>query len=80
MKQVIGCILAIAGWDLLYPPAIHRGSQESYTALSGWNIDGSYGSSADCDEAHYDDVNGAAGISAKLPRLPGNSSGPLRPI
>jgi hypothetical protein len=37
------CILAIAGWYLLYPPATHKGNPESYTTLSQWNIDGSYG-------------------------------------
>jgi hypothetical protein len=47
---------------LLYPPATHKGNPDSYTALSQWNIDGSYGTAADCDAAHLDDLNALQGL------------------
>ena len=63
MKRSFACIIAIAGWYLLYPPAIHKGSPDSYTSLSQWNIDGSYGTAADCDAAYRDDVNALQGLT-----------------
>ena len=62
MKPSLACILAIAGWYLLYPPATHKGNPDSYTALSQWNIDGSYGTAADCHEAHHSDLNALQGL------------------
>ena len=35
----------------------------TYTALSQWIIDGSYGSAADCDEAHHSDLNALQGLT-----------------
>jgi hypothetical protein len=61
MKQC-ACILAIAGWYLLYPPATHKGNPESYTALSQWNIDGSYSTATDCHEAHDSDLYALQGL------------------
>jgi len=63
MKGVFACVLAIAGWYLLYPPATHKSSLDSYTSLSEWNIDGSYGSAPDCDEAHHNDLNALQGLA-----------------
>jgi hypothetical protein len=63
MKRGLGCILAVAGWYLLYPPATHRGNPDSYTTLSQWNIDGSYGTVADCNAAYRDDLDWMAGLS-----------------
>jgi len=57
MKHALACIIAIAGWYLIYPPASHKGSLDSYTAPSQWNIDGSYGTAANCHGAHYSDLN-----------------------
>jgi hypothetical protein len=34
MKRALACILAIAGWYLLYPPAHHKGNPDSSTAPS----------------------------------------------
>ena|SRR5947209_4326355 len=62
MNRSFACILAIAGWYLLYPPATHNGNPDSYTALSHWHIDGSYGTAADCHEAHYSDLNALQGL------------------
>jgi len=62
MKHAFACTLAIAGWYLLYPPATHKGNPDSYTPLSHWNIDGAYGSAADCHEAHLDDLNALQGL------------------
>jgi hypothetical protein len=66
MKCALACILAISGWYLLYPPAT-QGNPEAYTALSQWNIDGSYGSAADCHEAHRDDLNALQGLEQNSP-------------
>lgn len=63
MKHALACILAITGWYLLYPPAMYKGNADSYTALSQWIIDGSYGSAADCDEAHHNDLNALQGLA-----------------
>jgi hypothetical protein len=62
MKHPLACIFAIVGWYLLYPPATYQGNPDSYTSLSKWVIDGSYGSAADCDEAHLSDVNALQGL------------------
>jgi hypothetical protein len=62
MERPFGCILTIAGWYLLYPSAIHNGSPDSYTALSQWNIDGSYSTQTDCREAHYGDLTALQGL------------------
>jgi hypothetical protein len=62
MRHAFACILAIAGWYLVYPPATHNGNPESYTALSGWNIDGSYSTAADCHEGHHDDLIALQGL------------------
>ena len=60
MKQcVFACIIAIAGWYLIYPPATYQGSSPySHTAFSQWNVDGSYGTSADCEAAYHRDLYG----------------------
>ena len=63
MKQAFACILTIPGWYLLYPPAIHKGSPDTYTTLSQWSIDGSYGSASYCDHAHHDDLAAMQGLS-----------------
>ena len=62
MKHPVACIIAIAGWYLLYPPATNNGNPDSYTALSEWNIDGSFGTAADCHEAHHGDLNALQGL------------------
>jgi hypothetical protein len=62
MKHRLACIIAIAGWYLVYPPATQRGGPDSYPALSGWHIDGSYGSAADCREAHKNDLSALQGL------------------
>jgi hypothetical protein len=62
MNRPFACILVIAGWYLLYPPATQKGSLDSYTSLSKWVIDGSYSSAADCDEAHRSVVNALQGL------------------
>jgi hypothetical protein len=62
MKHAFLCILAIAGWYLLYPPATHEGNPDSYTAPSQWIIDGSFGTVADCYEAHNSDSNALQGL------------------
>jgi hypothetical protein len=62
MRHTFVCILAIASWYLLYPPATHTRDPDSYTALSQWNIDGSYGSAADCHEAHHSDLSALQGL------------------
>ena len=51
MKQAFACILGIGGSNLLYPQAHYKANLDSYTALSEWNLDGSYGSAADCYQA-----------------------------
>ena len=61
MKHGLACILAIAGWYLLYPPATYKGNPDSYTALSQWHVDGSYSTVADCDAAYHDDLNSLVG-------------------
>jgi hypothetical protein len=61
MKHKLACIIAIAGWYLLYPPAAQKGSPDSYAALSRWHIDDSYGSATDCREAHQSDLNALQG-------------------
>jgi hypothetical protein len=63
MKHEFVCILAIVGWYLLYPPVTYKVDPDSYTSLSKWVIDGSYGSAADCDEAHRSDVNALQGLA-----------------
>ena len=63
MKHPIACIFTIAGWYLLYPPATHIGSPDSYTSLTQWKIDGSYGTARDCDEAYHDDMNALQGLT-----------------
>jgi hypothetical protein len=32
-EAALACILAIAGWYLFYPPAIHKDNPDSYTSL-----------------------------------------------
>ena len=67
MKHALICLLAIAGWYLLYPPAIHRGGPESYASLSQWKIDGSYATPAECDSAHQDDLSRLQGLAQNSP-------------
>ena len=67
MKHRFVCILAIAGWYLLYPPATHIGNPDSYPALSQWNIDGSYSTAADCQEAHHSDLGALRGLEQNSP-------------
>jgi len=62
MKHGLACILSIAGWYLLYPSAIYQGNPDSYTALSQWNVDGSYGTAVDCIAAYHDDLNSLVGL------------------
>jgi len=67
VKCLFACILAIAGWYLLYPPANHMGNPDSYTALSQWNIDSSYGTASDCHEAHHGDLDALQGLEQDSP-------------
>jgi hypothetical protein len=67
MKPILAYILAIAGWYLLYPPATHMGNPDSYISLSKWEIDGSYGTAADCDAAYHDDLNSIVGLGHDSP-------------
>ena len=62
MKCAVACILAIAGWYLLYPPPSYQGGPDSPAGLSKWVIDGSFGGAADCDAAHQDDLNTIPGL------------------
>jgi hypothetical protein len=79
MKRALARIFAIAGWYRLYPAATHKGNPDSYTALSQWNIDGSYGTAADCHEAHYGDLNALQGLeqNSELSRFPTNPGRPM---
>ena len=62
-ERVFACIIAIAGWYLIYPPATYTSAGAySHTAFSQWSIDGSYGTVADCDAAHDRDLNGMQGL------------------
>jgi hypothetical protein len=60
MKRGLVCVFAIAGWYLLYPPASLQNDPDSPASLSKWEVDGSYGSAADCDAAYRDDLNSMA--------------------
>jgi hypothetical protein len=62
MNRPFACIIAIAGWYLVYPPATRNGNPDSYISLSQWNVDGSYGTAADCDRAHHHDLNTLRGL------------------
>ena len=63
MKRGLVCVFAIAGWYLLYPPASLQNDPDSPASLSKWEVDGSYGSAADCEAAHSDDLNGMLGLA-----------------
>ena len=39
-----------------------KGYLDSYAPLSTWNIDGFYGTAADCDAAYHDDLNSLVGL------------------
>jgi hypothetical protein len=65
MTHAFACIIAIAGWYLIYPPATHKGDPDSRVSLSKWQIDGSYGTAADCDAAHRSDLNSMLGLKQK---------------
>jgi hypothetical protein len=67
MNRALVCALAIAWWYLLYPPATQKSGPDSYTSLSTWNIDGSYGTAADCDAAYHDDLNSIVGLKHSSP-------------
>ena len=67
MKRALCCILAIAWWYLLYPPVIHKGNPDSYTAPSRWIIDGTYATKADCHEAHDGDLRALQGLDQSSP-------------
>jgi hypothetical protein len=62
MKCALACALAIAWWYLLYPPASQKEGPDSIASLSSWQNDGSYGTAADCDAAHLDDLNSMLGL------------------
>jgi hypothetical protein len=62
MNRSMACALAVAGWYLLYPPATHKSNPDSHISLSQWTIDSSYGSAADCYEAHRGDLNAMQGL------------------
>jgi hypothetical protein len=63
MNHTFAFILAVAGWYLLYPPATQNTDPGSQTpGLSSWVIDGSYGTAADCEAAHGDDLNSMLGL------------------
>ena len=62
MKRALACVLAIAGWYLMYPPATQRSGPDSQAPLSKWEIDGSYSTAADCDAAYRDDLNSMVGL------------------
>ena len=62
MNRTLACVVAVAGWCLLYPPATLKGNPDSHTSLSKWEIDGSYSSAADCDAAYHDDLNSMVGL------------------
>jgi hypothetical protein len=62
MKRALACVLAIAGWYLLYPPASLKNDPDSPASLSKWEIDGSYSTAADCDAAYRDDLNSMVGL------------------
>jgi hypothetical protein len=59
MKHGFACILAIAGWYLLYPPVTHQGDRDFQASLSKWEIDSSYSSAAGCRAARMIDLNNA---------------------
>jgi hypothetical protein len=63
ITRALVCVLAIAGWYLVYPPAAHKGNPDSYTALSQWNIDSSFGSAADCYAVHHSDLTALQGLA-----------------
>ena len=65
MKRALVCVLAIAGWYLLYPPATQKGDPQSPAPLSSWVIDGSYSTAADCSAAHRDDLYSMVGLGQK---------------
>jgi hypothetical protein len=69
MKRSLACIIAIAGWYLLYPPVNHNGSPDSQASLSKWEIDSSYGMVVDCTSAHRSDLSAMRGGNGN----PGNS-------
>ena len=62
MKRALACVLAIAGWYLLYPPASLKNDPDSPSSLSKWEIDGAYSTAADCDAAYRDDLNSMVGL------------------
>jgi hypothetical protein len=53
----LACVIAIAAWYLVYPPAIEQSDSEPRASLSKWEIDSSYGSAADCFAAYHSDVD-----------------------
>ena len=67
MERVIPCIIAIAGWYLIYPPTTYTASVYSHAAFSQWNVDGSYGTAADCVAAYYGDLYGIQGLQQNSP-------------
>ena len=68
------CVLAIAGWYLLYPPSTHKGNPESYTTLSQWNIDGPLWHACGLPRRSPQRLECTARIRAALPRFPANPS------
>jgi len=55
--KLLTCVIAIAGWYLVYPPAYEHSDSDPTASLSNWIIDGSYGNAAECDDAYYSDLN-----------------------
>jgi hypothetical protein len=57
MKHGFACILAIAGWYLLYPPVNHNGFPDLQASISKWETDSSYATAVDCTTAHRGDLS-----------------------
>jgi hypothetical protein len=63
----LACVIAIAGWYLVYPPAVEQSDSDPQASLSKWEIDGSYGSAADCSAAYQSDVDSMLALKHSSP-------------